>query len=166
MSDRRYASWSDAENATIERMWSDGRTMEDIAAAMPGRGFHAVRTHVYDYISQGKLPSRRRFTRDMRTPEIEALFVRAVKGGIGIEALCQIFRCKDTVITTWKRDLGLLGYHKPAPAKTTPLRCLGWCGKTHESTWSGDRFCSSCKASDGWRSTGDMSLVGVRTRAR
>lgn len=146
-------------------MWNDGARVVLIALAFPDRSREAVETLLSKMVSAGTLRARPRKWFH-RTPRMDALFTKAVLGGIGIPALCDIFRRDETTVYEWKRSLGLTGTYLPPPATTTARPCLGGCGKMHDSKGVWDRVCETCKRSDVWRSGVDACLSGATIRAR
>ena len=60
------------------------------------------------------------------------------------------------------------GYYRkpgcnPSPRPPKVIPCLG-CQVDFESTWEGDRMCSTCKRSDTWRDGDDALQVAVDRR--
>lgn len=138
-----------------------------IAAKLPGRTPSAVSGIVVRLVAEGVLPApTRQVPVFVRTPEMDALFIRAVTSGISVPALCEIFRRSEQTVQHWKKRLKLAACYPPPPSLTTPRPCLGWCGGTHDSAGPGDRVCASCRGMDAWRSSGDLSLSGARFNDR
>jgi hypothetical protein len=159
------AGWTAREETTLKKMWRADVPLRDITAALPGRPVRLVRHHIYYLMARGELQKRRLSRVDKLTPEIRRLFERAVRGGLTVHRLMEIFDVDTDTITLWKRETGLVGLRFASGVETKKRRCLGWCEGDHDSTGPGDRLCVPCKMRGEWQSAArDASLVGVSSR--